>query len=228
MRALFLFLFLFRFIDTHAQEIEVDLSYKYIFASKWDKAIQTYNFSRPYLTEKQPLFMHGMNGSVSYIFKSENKFKQGINASYSNFSSYAENVNFVNQYNLHFFNMGYMLRHESTGGLKGLCTDFILSASSSALFRYVNDEPYIYDEARSKAFGIGGDLSVRTSYSFKIKNKIRLSPFVQIGYTPYLFSPNTESVINQTRGIAAPNFTNVFSTQVGLRFSLNQLYSENF
>jgi hypothetical protein len=220
MRALFLLLFLFRFIDTQAQEMEADLSYKYMFASNWDKAIQTYNFSRPFLTEKQPLFMHGISGSVSYIFKSENKFKQGINASYSHFSSYAEIVNFVNQYNLHFFNLGYMLRHESVGSLKGLCTDFILSASSSALFRNVNDEPFTYNDMRSKAFGIGGDLSVRTSYSFNIKNKIRISPFVQIGYTPYLFSPNTEAVINQTRGLAAPNFTDVFSTQVGLKVRL--------
>jgi hypothetical protein len=164
--------------------------------------------------------MHGINGSGSYIFKSENKFKQGINASYSHFSSYAENVNFVNQYNLHFLNVGYILRHESTGSLKGLCTDFILSASSSALFRNVNNEPFIDNDVRSKAFGIGGDLSVRTSYSFNIKNKIRLSPFVQIGYTPYLFSPNTEAVINQTRGLVAPNFTDVFSTQVGLKVRL--------
>jgi hypothetical protein len=222
MRALFLLLFLFPLLDTQAQEIEAELSYKYMLASNWDKAIQSYNFSRPFLTEKQPLLMHGMNASVSYIFKSANKFKQGINASYSHFSSYAENVNFVNQYNLHFLNVGYIFRYESTEKLKGLTTDFILSASSSALFRNVNDQPFIYDEVRSKAFGIGGDLSVRTSYSFNIKNKFHLSPFVQVGYTPYLFSPNTEAVINQTRGLVAPNFTDVFSTQVGLKVRLRE------
>ena len=222
MRAIYLLLFLFPLLDTQAQKIEADLSYKYMLASNWDKAIQTYNFSRPFLTEKQPLFMHGISGSVSYIFKSENKFKQGINASYSHFSSYAENVNFVNQFNLHFFNLGYMLRHESNGSLKGLLTDFILSASSSVLFRNLNDEPFIYDEVRSKAFGIGGDLSVRTSYYFNMKNKIRLSPFVQIGYTPYLFSPNTEAVINQTRGLVSPNFTDVFSSQFGLKVLLRE------
>lgn len=220
MRLVFLLYFLLLFINVKSQKFELDFSYKYMFASKWDKAIQTYNFSRPFLSENQPLFIHGINGSASYIFKSENKFKQGINASYSHFSSYAENVNFVNQFSLHFFNVGYILRHTSTEKFKGLTTDFVLAATSSALFRNVNDEPYVYDEMRSKAFGIGGDLSVRTSYSFNIKNKIRLSPFVQVGYTPYLFSPNTEAVINQTRGLAAPNFTDVFSSQVGLRIGL--------
>ncbi len=217
MRTLFLLLFSFLFINAQSQEIEVDLSYKYMFANNWDKAIQTYNFSRPFLTEKQPLFIHGINGSVSYIFKSENKFKQGINASYSQFSSYAENVNFMNQYILHFLNVGYILRYESTEKWHGLTTDFILSASSSALFRNVNDEPFIYDDSRSKAFGIGGDLSIKTSYSFNLKNNIRLSPFIQIGYTPYLYSPNTEAVINQTTGLITPDYTGVFTSQIGVK-----------
>lgn len=217
MRLLYFLYFLFLFVDVQSQKIEVDLSYKYMFASNWDKAIQTYNFSRPFLSEKQPLFIHGINGSASYIFKSENKFKQGINASYSHFSSYAENVNFVNQYILHFLNVGYILRYESTEKCKGLTTDLILSATSSALFRNVNDEQFIYDETRARAFGIGGDVSIMTSYSFNLKNKIRLSPFVQIGYTPYLYSPNTEAVINQTTGLTAPDFTGVFTSQIGVK-----------
>ena len=222
MRTLFLLLFLFLFLDAQSQEIEVDLSYKYIFANNWDKAIQSYNFSRPFLTEKQPLFIHGINGSASYIFNSENKFKQGINASYSHFTSYAENVNFVNQYNLHFLNVGYVLRYESAEKYKGLTTDFLLSASSSALFRNVNEEPFIYDEVRSKAFGIGGDLSIKSSYSFNLKNNIRLSPFIQVGYTPYLYSPNTEAVINQTTGLTSPDFTGVFTSQIGVKVHLRK------
>ena len=34
-----------------AKEFRTDIPYKYIFANKWDKAIQTYNFSRPFLDE---------------------------------------------------------------------------------------------------------------------------------------------------------------------------------
>ena len=222
MRTLFFLLFLFLFIDAQSQEIEVDLSYKYMFAGNWDKAIQTYNFSRPFLKEKQPLLMHGINGSISYIFKSKKKFKQGINASYSHFTSYAENVNFVNQLNLHFLNIGYILRYESTEKYKGLTTDLILSATSSALFRNVNDESFIYDETRARAFGIGGDLSIKTSYSFTLKNNIRLSPFIQVGYTPYLYSPNTEAVINQTTGLTAPEYTGVFTSQVGVKVRLRE------
>ena len=41
-----------------AQEFKIDASYNYMFANQWDKAIQTYNFSRPFNYEKQPLLMH--------------------------------------------------------------------------------------------------------------------------------------------------------------------------
>ncbi len=220
MRILLLKIFLFLFVCAPAQEMTTDVSYKYMFAEKWDKAIQTYNFSRPFLEEKQPLFMHGINGSLSYIFVSNNKFKQGINASYSYFQSYSENPNFVNILNLHFLNVGYVIRFESHEKWRGLCTDLILAAVSSALFRNVNDEPFVYDDIRAKAFGVGGDISLKTCYSFSIKNNINLSPFFQIGYTPYLFSPKSESIINQTSRLVSTNHTGIFTTQIGLTFRM--------
>jgi hypothetical protein len=226
MRILLLKIFLFLFVCAPAQEVTTDVSYKYIFADKWDKAIQTYNFSRPFLEEKQPLFVHGVNGSLSYIFVSNNKFKQGINACYSYFQSYSENPNFVNILNLHFLNVGYVIRFESYEKWEGLCTDLILAAVSSALFRNVNEEPFVYDDIRAKAFGVGGDISLKTSYSFSIKNNMNLSPFFQVGYTPYLFSPKSESIINQTSTLVSTNHTGIFTTQIGLTFRMSKRKNE--
>ena len=93
-------------INLTAQELKLDLSYKYIYSKQWDRAIQTYNFSRPFLTKKQPLLMNGLNTSLSYVFKNEKHFKHGINLSYSYFRSSAENENFNNSLNLHFINLG--------------------------------------------------------------------------------------------------------------------------
>ena len=205
-----------------AQEFRSDVSYKYMFANKWDKAIQTYNFSRPFLTEKQPLLIHGLNTSVSYIFKSSKSLKHGINLSYSYFKSSAENENVNNIFNLHFLNMGYIIHYQNNENAKGLYADLIVSAVSSALFRNVNDEPFEYDETRSKAFGIGGDLSIRAGYSLSLKNKIQLSPFALVGYAPYIYSPNSEAVINQTKGLVGYNWTGIFTTQVGLTVHIRQ------
>jgi hypothetical protein len=222
MRAILFGILFFTFNSIIAQEFRTDISYKYIFAKKWDKAIQTYNFSRPFLEEKQPLLMHGLNASVSYIFKSSSSLKHGINISYTYVKSTAENENLNNILNLHFLNLGYIIHYENNEKTKGLYTDLIISVVSSGLFRNVNDEPFEYDGTRSKALGIGGDMSIRAGYYLNLKNKINLSPFVLVGYTPYIYSPNSEAVINQTKGLISNNWTGIFTTQIGLTFHIRQ------
>lgn len=209
-------------ISAPAQELKLDLSYKYIYSNQWDKIIQTYNFSRPFLTEKQPLLMSGLNTSLSYIFKNEKHFKHGINLSYSYFRSSAENGNFNNSLNLHFINLGYLLHYENSDKWKGVYSELIVSVTSSGLFRNLNGEPFEYDETKSKAFGIGGDINLKCGYNLKLKNNSYLSPFLSIGYTPYLYSPNTEAVINQTMGLTSKNWTDLLTTQIGLTFHIKK------
>jgi hypothetical protein len=205
-----------------AQEFKTDVSYKYMFANQWDKAIQTYNFSRPFISEKQPLLMHGLNASISYIFKSTKNLRHGINLSYSYFRSSSENENLENVLNLHSLNLGYILHYENNDMLKGLYTDLIISATSSGLFRKVNGEAFEYDDTKSKAFGIGGDIALKLGYCVKLKNKNYLSPFIALGYTPYLYSPNTEALINQTKGLLGKNWTGILTTQIGLTFHIRK------
>jgi hypothetical protein len=118
--------------------------------------------------------------------------------------------------------LGYIIHYQNNENAKGLYADLIISAVTSALFRNMNDEPFEYDETRSKAFGIGGDLSIRAGYSLSLKNKIQLSPFALVGYAPYIYSPNSEAVINQTKGLVGYNWTGICTTQVGLIFHITQ------
>ena len=205
---------------TIAQEFKLDASYEYLYSSQWDKAIQTYNVSRPFLTEKQPLLMNGLNTSISYVFKNEKHLKHGINVSYAYFQSSAENENFNNILQLHFINLGYILHYESKEKSKGLYADLIISATSSGLFRTLDGNPFEYDETRSKAFGIGGDICLKAGYCLTLKNNYFLSPFISIAYTPYLYSPNSEAVINQTKELTSKNWTGILRTQIGLTFHL--------
>ena len=207
---------------TIAQEIKMDASYEYLYSSQWDKAIQTYNVSRPFLTEKQPLLMNGLNTSISYVFKNEAHVKHGINVSYAYFQSSAENENFNNILQLHFINLGYILHYENAEKSKGLYADLIISATSSGLFRTLDGNPFEYDETRSKAFGIGGDICLKAGYYLTLKNNFYLSPFLSIAYTPYLYSPNSEAVINQTKELTSKNWTGILTTQIGLTFHLKR------
>lgn len=202
----------------NAQEIKADLSYKYIYANEWDKAIQTYNFSRPFIVEKQPLLIHGMNTSVTYFFESSKKITQGINISYSFFRSYAGNENLQNELNLHFLNLGYVIHYENMSKWKSFYSELIIGATSTGLFRSINGEAFEYDEKQSKAFGIGGEISLKNGYDFIIKDKMYLSPFIQLGYTPFIYSPNTEAVINQTKGLTSKSWTSILTANIGLSF----------
>lgn len=204
--------------SVRAQEFKADVSYRYMYANQWDKIIQTYNFSRPFLTEKQPLLAHGLNASLSYLFKSDKNLKHGINLAYSYCRSYSENTNFENALDLHFVIIGYVLHYQNTEKLKGFYTDIIISATGSGLFRNVNGESFKRDDTNLKALSIGGDIALKLGYSLKLKERASMSPFVSVGYTPYMYSPNTESIVNQTKGLAARNWTAILSTQIGLAF----------
>jgi hypothetical protein len=215
-KIIFLKLFVLLLFSSSAQEWKIDIGYDYLYTKKWDNAIQTYNFSRPFLMEKQPLIINGFNTSVSYIKHNEKKVKHGIILSHSYFRSFAQNGNYANTLNLHFISMGYLFHLKNQEKHKQIYFDFIIAASSSAIFRKVNEQPFIVDEKQSRAFGIGGDLSCKMGYVFSISEKFQLSPFIKVGCTPYLFSPNTEAVINQTKTLASPNWASSLNAQVGI------------
>jgi hypothetical protein len=142
--------------------------------------------------------------------------------SYSFFRSSAENINFENILNLHLLNLGYVIHYENKEKMNGLYSDLTISALSSGVYRNVNGEPFIYDEKTSKAFGIGGDIQLKFGYYFKLKNKSYISPFIAASYTPFIYSPNFEGVVNQTKGLTSNNWTGLLNAQVGLSFHIKR------
>lgn len=202
--------------SSSAQGLTVGIAYEYLYANQWDKAIQTYNFSRPFLAQQQPLFIHGLNASASYLFPSTKRFAHGIELSYSRFGSTSENEGFENTLTLNLLSLGYILHVENPWKCKALYADLMLSARASGLFRKVNGDPFEYDDERSKAYGIGGELGVRIGYKLSVQHSNWLSPFIALAYTPYLYAPNTEAVINQTKGLASRDWTGITTAQVGL------------
>lgn len=201
-----------------AQDMAVDISYKYMYAGKWDRFIQTYNLSRPSLTEKQPLFVHGINASFSYFFDPRRKFSGGIGLGYSFFRSAAENENFSNALNLHGLSLGYILHYQAAESRSGFYSDLMVSAVGTGLFRSVNGELFEFDDTKSKAFGTGLDFNLKAGYDIKFGDNLSIHPFLSVGCTPYLYSPSTEKVINQTKGFFTNSWTTIYTGQVGLGF----------
>lgn len=200
----------------NAQEFNGGVSYQYISATQWNKIIQTYNFSRPFMIQKQPLFSGGGSVSFTKLFTKHKHISSGVCVSYAFVKSKSTNENFINTLNLHFINIGYTIRYGDIGKTRAAFGEISFSAATSGLFRNVNGASFIYDDAKSKAFGIGGNINFKAGYWINVNKKFDCAPYLNVGYCPYLYSPNTEVVINETHGLIGNNHTGIFNAQIGL------------
>ena len=212
-----LFFSFFFFHVMHAQKLSLDVTYKYMYAKQWDRSIQLYNFSRPWLIEKQPLFMHGVNAGFSYDVSSKKEFMHGLSVDFSFFRSVSENKNMVNAINLYISNMGYFVRKDFRILHSNCYTEIRLALTVSGIFRRINQEPMLVDETQTRAFGIGSDIQVKFGYELPCLAGIKGSLFLAVSYAPYVYSPYSESVLNQTMGITNHYGTGIVGAQIGFR-----------
>ncbi len=212
-----LFFSFFFFHVMHAQKLSLDVSSKYMYAKQWDRSIQLYNFSRPWLIEKQPLFMHGVNAGFSYDVSSKKEFIHGLSVDFSFFRSVSENKNMVNAINLYISNMGYFVRKDFRILHSNCYTEIRLALTVSGIFRRINQEPMLVDETQTRAFGIGSDIQVKFGYELPCLAGIKGSLFLAVSYAPYVYSPYSESVLNQTMGITNHYGTGIVGAQIGFR-----------
>lgn len=216
------FVFFISLCSLNAQSFSAELSYSYFYSGQFDKAIQTYNFSRPHLSQKQPLLMHGASAGLSYLFRSDRSVKQGIGISYSRISSTAENDNWENTLNLHVLDLSYLFHHEYSGKFSGLYAQLLISAKAGLLNRHINGEPLVVDDENLKATGIGGSVHLKSGYYLKAKGRILLSPYIAVGYCPFLYAPNAEGVINQTQELSGNSWTALLNAQLGVGITFNR------
>lgn len=218
-KLIFFCLLLFTSILVKAQSWSVGGGYQYLYSQKWDKAIQTYNFSRPFLKEKQPLLVHGTYLELNYLFSSEKKIQSGIKLEHSFVRSRADNANFNVALQLQQIKLGYNLHYSFRNKLAGAFIEISPSAYGIRLSRRVNEELDEVDDENNVAFGIGGSLDLTVLYKVGFNQKFIFLPFLGIGYSPYLFSPKSEAVLNQT---VTEKTIQVFSWKVGVRLKLSK------
>jgi hypothetical protein len=195
----------------------MDVSYKYIYAKQWDRSIQLYNFSRPWLIEKQPLLIHGMNAGFNYALSTKQEVNHGFSVDLSFFRSVAENKNIANAINLYMSNIGYFARKDYSILHSNCYADIRLALTVSGIFRRINQEPMLVDETQTRAFGIGSDIQVKFGYNLPCLARIKSSLFLAVSYAPFVYSPYSESVLNQTMGITNHYGTGIVGTQIGFR-----------
>lgn len=197
-----------------AQGYTASISYGYLHAPEWNKAIQTYNFSRPFLDTPQPLISTGAQATLELPLKPNGNSSLLLDVAW--YRSSAENVNFEATLNQYLLQVGY-LRHLLSDQLPDR---FSIKAGVSiiggALFRGINGEPLVYDESSAKALGIGGGIRLNVNYYFINNGKIRCGPFLGGQYLPYYYAPKSEAILNQTTGLTGKEWTSIFGARVGI------------
>lgn len=201
----------------NAQKFSMDISYQYMYAKQWDRSIQLYNFSRPWLIEKQPLLIHGMNMGFNSALSIKQKLNHGLSGDLSFFSSSAANLNVLNTVHLFLGNIGYFAHKQMTIQSSSLYVEARVAMTISGLFRRTNQAPLLLDDKQVRAFGIGSQLQVKLGYYLPFFEGVKSSLFVAIAYHPYIYSPYGESVLNQTMGITNHYGTGVVSAKIGFR-----------
>lgn len=213
-------LFAFSFILStacYSQEINVGFGYNYLYSKQYDQLIQTYNFSRPNLLEKQPLLENGFGINANYFFKSDNNIQSGINLDYSLFSSKAQNPDHLVELSLNLFQLGYALRLQSQEKLKNFYADVSLNAVLGLLNKKIDGKPYLVDDSRINSVQVGTSLHTDIGYLIQITDRLKLSPFIGFGYSPYFTEGKSEIVINQTSGIMAEDYNSFLSMSAGVK-----------
>lgn len=217
-RISFFYLLLLLLVNNlQGQDFSFSLAYQNSRIPEWDKAIQTYNFTRPFLSNRQPLFTHGLQAEARYYFKSGRGIVHGLHLAYGWQRSVAENPNLRSALHFHLVQPGYFRQFTPPGRTQGWMVQAGASLLLGGIFRAINDEALVYDEATAKAWGVGSRIQAQLGYQFAGTDKPGWQPFVEMGYVPYYYAPQAEAILNQTTGLASKNWTSMWSAQVGVR-----------
>lgn len=207
---------------SYSQELRIGVGYSNLYSKQFDRVIQTYNFSRPHLDEKQPLLDNGIHSSLSYLFKSEKSLKSGIVVDYSLFKSTADNPNLNSKLSFNMLELGYLLYFENADKFGNFYSEFEVNAVFGLLNKKQNNETYMIDDKAVRSFQVGAALHLNIGYLLDLGNKFKISPFIGVNYAPYFSEGRSEIVINQTSDLIDKDeqYTSFLKFDVGLRFHL--------
>lgn len=207
---------------TLAQGLLGAVAYEYLYAPQWDKALRSYNFSRPFMDKAQPLLLNGGSIAAVHIFQREQRYKYGIGLSYSHFRSRATNNGIKNTITADLLRMGFVVHYDHPPGEKegAFFAELMIGPSASLLHRKVDGKILQLEDEPARAWGIGGELAVRAGYGFFRNKGLAMAPFAGIGYLPYLHDPDSEQLMNQTEGLVGRSWTAILSAQLGVMFRI--------
>lgn len=211
-----------------AQEFGISLSYQYMEAQEWNKATQIYNFSRPFLENKQPLLKSGWRLDTYYLFEENKTLAWGPSFSTSYHRSSANNNNFDIDINAFLLDLGIKFQYRPLiNSDKPLHISFTPSFSGFLLQRKLNGEIIEIEEeedvSKLRSVGLGIGLNTEIGYDISLGGKCYLSPVIGLSYNPFyknVGGSRDEWIFNEASAGDFANSTSIWRVYGGLRFKI--------
>ncbi|MFT5823566.1 MAG: hypothetical protein ACI8ZM_004828 [Crocinitomix sp.] len=213
MKTSLLILFTLAFGAVQSQTVRIDFGYSHLYSPQLDRVVQTYNFSRPNLTEKQPFIQHGIISSATVYFKRNENLKSGFSGKHAYFSSSASNPNAVIKLRYHMFDLGYALNYSKPSSK--LYGELGIFATFGSLTKRINGERFISDDLPVHSFQFGGLINLNLGYLLTVHERMKIAPFIGANFAPYFSKGQSESVINQTSTLVDEAYTTFFRFEFG-------------
>jgi hypothetical protein len=205
---------------TNAQEHSFELGYRHLYAPRWDRMVQTYNFARPFLNEPQPLLQHGIGAGYVHTFAGTARLRSGIALDYARFISHAEATGLESRIRLHQLRIGYTARLLPKDLEGPWQVEAGLGIIGHHLSRLVNDEPLEDGDPQQRSLGFGADIQLLVGRRAAWGDACWIVPYIAVNVAPYVHQPTAEVVINQTRGSVAGDGTFLLMATAGVRLTL--------
>lgn len=204
-------------LATTAQEHHVDLGYRHLYASQWDRMVQTYNAGRPFLDELQPVLQHGIGMGYATFFTGESRLRSGVAIGYDRFISHAEATGLESRIRLHQLRIAYTLRILPKALESPWQVEAGVGLFGNHLLRLVNEAPIEDEDLRPRSLGIGADLNVLLGRRLPWGEARWIVPYLSANVAPYVYQPTAEVVLNQTRGLVAGDGTFMLVIGAGVK-----------
>lgn len=197
------------------QGLMLEGGYAFVSMPEWNRATRVYNFSRPFLTQPQPLLRHGYGAEFTYTFRADRRLLHQVGMRIVSTESRARGGQHDAWLRCHLLAPGYGLQWNPRAGREGLRLSVFVAPVLTLLRRKLNGSWSSEEGAPSGATGIGGEVRVKICWLTALSGG-RAGISCSAGLGPALYAPRAEAVINQTQRLVTGPQTVFFSATAGL------------
>lgn len=166
--------------------------YSYMYPKEWDKIVQTYNWARPWLSNKQPLLASGFTAGIVYAYDATKGFRFTQELKFSKYTSIAANDNYnlslttnFARYSIGFEVYPFIIANNNVEPWKRY---FFIGLSPGASFMWggmkFNEEVLELDREPYRPLNITPTIGAYTGYKFDVNHKFSIIPVIGMTFLP--------------------------------------------